>query len=144
MYAEPGTICSVTIGVKNQEPPVFANANLAGDTVDILRAHATRTNVPIYAYCVMPDHVHLLLGPSSVCDVVTFVGQFKSLVQRAAWQRGVRGCLWQKSFWDHFVRYDEGLREAVAYVLANPVRRQLVGQEQDYPFAGSLVFGENE
>ena len=56
---------------------------------------------PIYAFCVMPDHVHLVVGPSR-CDIVTFVAQFKNLAQRAAWGLGVRGRIWQTSLWDHF------------------------------------------
>ena len=40
----------------------------------------------LYAYCVMPDHVHLALSPSPSCDVVLFIGQFKNLTQRAAWR----------------------------------------------------------
>ena len=52
----------------------------------------------------------------------------------------MRGFFWQPSFWDHFVRRDEGLRAAVEYVLANPVRRGLAQDWRDYQFSGSLVF----
>ena len=30
----------------------------------------------------MPDHVHLILGVSPTCAIVTFVGQVKNLAQR--------------------------------------------------------------
>jgi putative transposase len=120
--------------------PVFADPDLARAAVEALRAHSARQGVLVYGYCVMPDHVHLVLGPSQGCDIVTFVGQFKNLVLRVAWARGRQGSFWQASFWDHFVRLEEGLRAAVEYVLANPVRRGLVNDWRDYPFAGSLVF----
>lgn len=123
-----------------ERQPVFADSVLAATAVDILHAHAAKTGAAVYGFCIMPDHVHLVLGPAESCDIVTFVGQFKNLVLRAAWQRGLQGSFWQASFWDHLVRIDEGLRDSVNYVLNNPVRQGLVGDRRDYPFAGSLVF----
>lgn len=88
----------------------------------------------------MPDHVHLVLGASETCDVVSFVGQFKNLAQWAAWRCGVVGRFWQESFWDHFLRSDERVEDLVAYVLNNPVRRGLADRWREYPFAGSVVW----
>ena len=117
---------------------------VARRAVQVLREQAGKTEVPIYAYCIMPDHVHLVLDPSTSCDIVTFVGRFKNLAQRAAWREGVRGTFWQTSFWDHFLRREEQLQVVVDYVLNNPVRAGLVEQWQDYPFSGSLVFDLSE
>jgi hypothetical protein len=88
----------------------------------------------------MPDHIHLVLGPSVACDIITFVAQLKNLIQRAAWQHGIQGAFWQKSFWDHMLRGDEGIEGVVNYVLANPVRKGLADDWRTYPFSGSLVF----
>jgi REP element-mobilizing transposase RayT len=88
----------------------------------------------------MPDHVHLILGASPSCDIVTFVGQFKNLAQREAWRLGVKGAFWPTSFWDHFLRGDERLEHAIEYVLNNPVRSGLVARWCDYQFSGSIVF----
>jgi len=138
-YTESGTICSVTIGLHNRRP-VFAAVRAAAATVEVLRDRARGTGVPVYGYCVMPDHVHLLLGPSVDCDIVTFVGQFKNLAQRALWKLGVQGKLWQAGFYDHFLRSDEQVERVVEYVLDNPVRAGLVAERGEYPFSGSLVF----
>ena len=94
----------------------------------------------VFAYCLMPNHVHLVLGPSSSCDIVTFVGQFKNLAQRQVWKLGVTGRIWQESFWDRILREEESLDEIVRYVLHNPVRKGLVERWQDYHFSGSLVY----
>ena len=138
-YSQEGAICSVTITTRGRAL-VFASAPVASAAVDVLTECASRTHVPVYGYCVMPDHVHLVLGPSSTCDIITFVGQFKNLTQRAAWRLGVSGAFWQPRFWDHFLRRDEDVEVAVRYVLNNPVRRGLVEQWLGYPFGGSLVF----
>lgn len=139
LYAELGRICSITIAVQDRRP-VFADPVVAGSAVDVLREHARRTAVLIYAYCVMPDHVHLVVEPSAGCDLITFVGQFKNLAQRAAWTHGVSGRFWQQSFWDRFLRAGDQLQTHVQYVLDNPVRAGLVTDRRDYRFSGSLVF----
>jgi REP element-mobilizing transposase RayT len=139
VYADIGEICSATVAVKGRTP-VFANPAIAASAGDVLRRHAAATGVPVYAWCVMPDHVHLILGASPSCDIVTFVGQFKNLAQREAWRLGVKGAFWPTSFWDHFLRGDERLEHAIEYVLNNPVRSGLVARWCDYQFSGSIVF----
>ena len=113
--------------------PVFACPAVAA--VDVLRRHAAATGVRVYAWCAMPDHVHLILGASPTCDSVTFVGQFKNLAQSEAWGRGIKGRFWQASFWDHCLRGDERLERVVEYVLNNHVRSGLVKRWCDYRFS---------
>jgi putative transposase len=137
-YARSGNVCSITVAVDDRRP-VFSRRDVAADAVDVLKAHARKTGVLVHAYCIMPDHVHLVLEASATCDIVTFVGQFKNLAQRAAWRRGVDGAFWQTGFYDHFLRRDEQLETVLRYVVDNPVRAGLVHAAQDYPFAGSLV-----
>jgi REP element-mobilizing transposase RayT len=129
----------VTVAVRERRP-VFGDPGMGSAAVDVLRARASRTGVAVHGYCVMPDHVHLVVSPSATCDIVTFVGQFKNLTQRATWARGAAGPLWQRSFWDHFLRADEDLLAVVPYVLENPVRAGLVSCWRDYPFSGSVSF----
>ena len=135
-YRDLAAICSVTIGVKARAP-VFADRSVAAAAVDVLRHHALRSGVSIWAYCVMPDHVHVVLSPSATCDIVTFVAQFKSLSLRAAWKLGIDGSFWQPRFWDHFVRNGDDIDRVVRYVLENPVRAALVERWDQYPFSGA-------
>ena len=138
-YAIPGTIFSVTIGLRGRIR-YFADAELATAAVEVLRSHSVQTGVAVFGYCLMPDHVHLLVGPVPGCDLVTFVGQFKNLTQRAFWRLGRRGKIWQQSFWDHLLRAEEDVAVVLSYILNNPVRAGLVRSWRDYPFAGSLIF----
>jgi putative transposase len=138
-YSVPGAVCSATIGT-NRRARIFSDTRLAGSALEVLRSLANKLNVPVYGFCFMPDHVHLVLGASTGCDIITFVAQFKNLAQRAAWQHGVHGRIWQQSFWDHFLRNEEQLENVVRYVLNNPVRAGMSLTWQDYPYCGSLVF----
>jgi len=110
----------------------------------MLHERARKTGVQVYGYCLMPDHAHLVLGPSPTCDIIAFVGQYKNLAQREVWRLGVTGRIWQVGFWDRFLREEESLDEVVQYVLNNPVRRGLVKYWQDYDFSSSLVYDLKE
>ena len=143
LYGQPGTICSVTIGARERRS-IFADSGIARPTCNVLHRHAYKTGVPVYVYCLMPDHVHLVLGPSPTCDIIAFVGQYKNLAQREVWKLGVTGRVWQVSFWDRFLREEESLDEIVQYVLNNPVRQGLVKYWQDYDFSGSVVYDLSE
>ena len=131
---------SITIAVKGRAP-VFACLAVAAAAVDVLRRHAAATGVPVYAWGVMPDHVHLILGASPTCDIAPFVGQFKNLAQREAPRRGIKGAFWQTSFWDHCLRGDERREQVVAYVRNNPVRSGPVEGWCDDRVSGSSVLG---
>ena len=109
VYADIGVIGLITIAVKGCAP-VFACPAVAAAAVDVLRRHAAATGVPVYAWCAMPDRVHLTLGASPTGAPVTFVGQVKNLTQL---KRGIKGPFWQTSLWDHFVRGDERLEPVV-------------------------------
>ncbi len=134
-----GAKASVTIATRDRRL-VFGDPAIARAAVEVLQERSAATGVPVYGYCLMPDHAHLVLEPSPTCDITKFVGQFKNLAQRALWQRGVQGRFWQESFWDHFLRSDEEVERVVDYVLNNPVRKGLVTTWREYEFAGSLVF----
>ncbi|MHB1005589.1 MAG: REP-associated tyrosine transposase [Chloroflexota bacterium] len=138
LYTQPGSVCSLTTAVLGRRP-VFSDHALAVEAVAVLRHQAVQTGVKVYAYCLMPDHLHLVIEPGPVCAVTAYVGRCKSLITRAAWTHGLQGAIWQKSFWDHFLRAGEELNDAVDYVLANPVRKGLVTAWQEYPFSGSLL-----
>ena len=57
-----GVICSITIAVKGRAPVCASPAVAAAAVDDVLRRHAGATGVSVYAWCVMPDPVHLILG----------------------------------------------------------------------------------
>jgi REP element-mobilizing transposase RayT len=87
----------------------------------------------------MPDHLHWLLdGSEELSDVV---GRFKSFAGHALWKAGcaARGSrIWQRSYWDRFVRDTESLEATIDYILANPVRAGLITEPRAYPWSVAL------
>ena len=98
-----------------------------------------RTNAQLLVYCVMPDHAHFVIstGEDSLLEVIRRV---KSWTTNQWQKRSGASRLWQPSQYDHGVRITERMDELVAYVIQNPVRKNLVGDWTDWPWtAGILV-----
>jgi putative transposase len=90
-----------------------------------LRARAEHHGVAIWAYCLMPNHVHLLAVPSDETGLARALAETHcAYARRVNELSGWRGHLWQERFWS--CPLDEPyLRAATRYVLLNPVRAGL-------------------
>ena len=117
----------------------LGSERLAAEVCRILKEESVRTRTGLYAFCVMPDHVHVLLQPNDI-DLIQYVKAVKGKSTRAFWKLGGVGKLWQRGFYDHILRSEESLLRVVRYILANPVRAQLTDDISAYPFSGSTVF----
>jgi REP element-mobilizing transposase RayT len=137
VYTQTGRIFSVTIGTRDRDA-VFDDRSFGEECIRILRRLRTERGNPIYAYCLMPDHVHLLAGVHGASSLIGLVGAWKSLCARAYWRFGGRGTPWQESFYDRALRREEDLRRAVLYILKNPVREGLVTDYREWPLSGSF------
>jgi REP element-mobilizing transposase RayT len=138
-YRTPDLPCFITIATKDKQA-VFCHQNLAENFMALLSTVCKENNIPLYAYCIMPDHVHLLLSASETKGITEFVREIKSRSTKLAWQHGYRGTIWQRSFYDHFLRRDEDCMLVANYIVHNPVRSGIVEHWRDYPFSGSLVY----
>jgi putative transposase len=128
----------VTIGVRNREP-VFKDIDYGLCCVDLLRDLRSGGG-RIYAYCFMPDHVHLLIGVRSGIALPDLIRTWKSRCYRIRRGLGMVDPFWQRSYFDHAIRDDEDLRAAAEYVLQNPVRAGIARSFREYPLCGSLEF----
>lgn len=79
----------------------------------------------LHAYVVMPNHVHVLTRVRG--GTIGFVMQrWKGASAHAINQlRGVRGALWQREYFDRFIRDDAGWVSAGRYLRENPQRAGL-------------------
>ena len=84
----------------------------------------------LFAWVVMPNHVHALFRPETGHDLAEILGAWKSVSTRlinAA--RSKRGSLWQREYYDHLIRDEAEFIHAVEYILDNPRRAGL----RDWP-----------
>ena len=141
-YRTPYTY-HVTWGTADRRP-ILCDGSLSMRLIDVLKEKTRNTGMQIYAYCLMPDHVHLLLCPEAGSDVIRFVQAYKSKTTRVYWGLGGHGKFWQRGFYDHILRDEEDVKEVARYVLGNPVRKGLIEDPLEYPFSGSCVFEKKE
>ena len=129
----------LTICTHNRER-VFTNSRFVDATLSLLRDECRSHCFGVYAYCFMPDHVHLVLvGEKGAAELPMLVRAFKGAVAAVGRAKGVPK-LWQKGFYDHVIRSGEGLDRAAWYVFMNPVRAGFVNEPAEWPYSGSLMF----
>jgi len=107
-------------------------------SIEILKDLAQQESFSIWAYCFMPDHVHLLIeGEKAEADMRRFI---RLLKQKAGyWFKSIyHDKLWQLGYYERVLRDDEATLMVVRYILENPVRKGLVQHFMDYPYLGSL------
>ena len=112
--------------------------------VDAFIQAAEEHAMTIVVYCVMPDHVHLLLdGDHDGADMQAFM---KLAKQRTGFRfkRRYGAPLWQDGYYDHVLRGEERTEEVVLYTVMNPVRKKLVATALEYPYWGSMRFSREE
>lgn len=116
---------------------LFVEDELVTLTLAQFRQAAALHRFAILAYCLMPDHAHLLVeGLDSRSDLRRFASAAKQR-SGAAYALRCGGPLWQEGFYDRVLRRSEDVQVVARYVLANPVRAGLVDRPQEYPYLGS-------
>ena len=139
VYRLGGWPFSITIGTAPRGP-IFSDIDFGRECIEILRRLRDETATRVYAYCLMPDHVHLLLGVAPAMSLPHFVGRWKSLCAKARRARMGDGHFWQRSFYDHAIRENRDILETATYILQNPVEAGLVKDFHQYPLCGSMEF----
>jgi len=106
----------------------------------------SQERVEIWAYCLMPNHIHLIAVPESEQGLARAVGEaHRRYTSRVNRREDWRGYLWQGRF--SSCPLDEpNLLTAARYVELNPVRAGLSDRAWRYPWssAGAHVRGKND
>ena len=109
-----------------------------------LAGYRKRHGVTIYAYCLMPNHVHLLLECSRVP-----LSKFMQGVQQSYTQYFNRtykkvGHLFQGRYKAIVCQKDAYLLELVRYIHLNPVRSKLVSKVAGYAYSGDGAYRQGK
>jgi REP element-mobilizing transposase RayT len=135
-YANPDVTYFVTIRAAHGISP-FRDGRLAHEVASALHWLRANRGIQLYAYCLMPDHLHLLLrlgaGNQSLGVII---GVRKGYTTKQSRGLGYTGALWQTRFHDHILRKNEDARQIAEYIRQNPVRAGLVALPEEYPWGG--------
>ena len=121
----------------NRRQQVFFGDDDYGAYRDLLAEGCAGARVEVWGYCLMPNHVHLILVPSSAGGLRAALGEaHRRYTRRINFREGWRGYLWQGRFAS--VAMDEAhLMAAARYVELNPVRARLVDRAEDWPWSSA-------
>ncbi len=87
----------------------------------------------VLAWCVMPNHVHVVFSPLGEHRLQAIMHSWKSFsAQKANLLLGRSGHLWQREYFDHLVRNGASLLRILRYVQENPVKAGL----RNWPWIG--------
>ena len=100
---------------------------------------ASRCDVRVLAYCLMPNHVHLILVPADEEGLARAVGEtHRRYTLRINSREDWRGYLWQGRF-ASCVMDDPHLLAAAAYVERNPVTGRLVERAEEWAWSSAAL-----
>ena len=130
---EPGRAYLLTTVTHNRQP-IFADWQLARLLISEMRRLHDAKLVESYAWVVMPDHLHWLVQLDHVA-LATLMQQLKSrsaiAINKASAEHN--GKLWPRGFHDRALCREEDLQSVARYIVANPLRAELVKRVGDYP-----------
>jgi putative transposase len=105
--------------------------------IDLLTEGCRLAATACWAYCLMPNHTHLVLVPQSPDGLRESLAEaHKRYTRHVNFRYGWRDHLWQERF--HSFPMDEGhLLSCVRYVEQNPVKAGLTGRPEDWPWSSA-------
>lgn len=120
----------------NNRSAIFYNDRDRRVFVDCLKHAKEKTKSKIYAYCLMTNHVHLLVEPSTEDGLGNMVQSLgRKYVQYMNQTYNRTGTLWEGRFKSSLVSKDEYLLACSRYIELNPVRAKIVENPRDYPWS---------
>ncbi|MBF0523407.1 MAG: transposase [Candidatus Omnitrophica bacterium] len=128
----------------NRRQRVFFKDEDKKHYLDLLKKKCDKYSVLVWAYCLMDNHVHLVLVPSTSDGLAKAVGQTHwryalQVNKRMKW----RGHLWQERF-SSFILHDKYLRSVMRYVEMNPVRAGIVAKAEAYKWSSAAAHVRNK
>jgi len=133
-YSQPFYVYFLTLNARKRRA-YFKVGSLAQMVADGIRYYAKTRNYRLIAYCIMPDHVHLLIqAMEGAKDLTDLVRDFKKFTTTRSWSHGINGKLWQRGYYEHIVRKSESISAIAEYILNNPVKKGIVKSREEYPF----------
>jgi len=105
--------------------------------MELMAQSCDEHGVEVWAYCLMPNHVHLIVVPSDEQGLAGAIGEAHRRYTRGVnFREGWRGYLWQGRF-ASFVMDNDYLLPAARYIELNPVRAKIVRKPHRYRYSSA-------
>jgi REP element-mobilizing transposase RayT len=135
------------LAVGRSSEPVTAGVRVsltgeAGSAVEAALLHFNGARYGLHAWCVMPDHVHVVACPFGEYRLAEIIHSWKSFTAKVVNRLvGREGVLWEREYFDHLVRSAQALGQFVHYTEENPVTAGFAVTPRDWPLSSARLRG---
>ena len=106
--------------------------------LSFLLKYSGEKEVAVLVYCLMPNHVHLLLKPSEQKALPKMMqGITLCYSKYFNGENGRTGRLWECRYYSTVIDADSYLWTVSKYIENNPVRAGIVKRPEDYPYSSA-------
>jgi putative transposase len=134
----PGVLHHATQRGNNRQD-VFLTDDDREFYLSVLNKQSQRYGLVILGYCLMTNHVHVVVRPQQAESLAQALGRTHFIyAQRFNAEHARSGHLWQARFYSCPAE-DGSLFTILRYVEQNPVRAGIVGQAWKYPWSSATV-----
>jgi putative transposase len=138
--ASQGGYCYHVLNRGNSRRTVFHKDGDFAAFVKLLDEASERTPVRLLAYCLMPNHFHLVLWPRADGDLSNYMMWLLTAhVRRYHQHYHSSGHVWQGRFRAFAIQEDDHLLTVLRYVERNPVRAALAARAQDWRWSSAAA-----
>jgi len=126
------------------------NEQLFGDERDymmyqeLLKKYREEYGFKLYAYCLLPQHLHLLIEPSPAAEISEIMRSLNTAYPKYfnnRYQR--RGHLFRERFKACLIEKDSYLADIISHIHRNPIRLNLSTFPQEYPYSSIHLYLSN-
>lgn len=108
--------------------------------LELVAEHKVDAGVEVWAYCLMPNHVHFVVVPYEKDSLARLFRRVHRDYTRAInFRQKCTGHLWQERF-HSFVMDEQYLLATVKYVELNPVKAKLCGNPEQWPWSSTRAY----
>jgi REP element-mobilizing transposase RayT len=112
--------------------------SLLAEIVEAALLHGAGIKYELFAWVIMPNHVHALMAPMAGNRLADIVCAWKSWTAKAInRRRGDSGKVWQREYFDRFNRDERHFEATLAYIEENPVKAGLAAKPVDWRFGSA-------
>lgn len=121
----------------NRRQPTFFSDDDYREYIVLMAQWCGKYQVEIWAWCLMPNHVHLIAVPKSEDGLARAIGEaHRRYTRMINGREGWKGHLWQERF-ASFPMDEQHLLAAARYIEMNPVAAGLVKSPGEYPWSSA-------
>jgi len=130
----------------NQKQSVFMDSGDYNKYLQILTKYKRRYKFKLYCFCLMPNHVHLIVevkDPTMVSRIMKGLNMSYALYFNYKFKKV--GHLWQDRFLSRIIHKDIYLLDCINYIETKPIRANIVSNITEYSWTSyNLRLGQEK